>query len=115
MDTLLFGLSVAAIGILIVFCGLIILIGLIKTISMTTAERKTKKVAPVAAPAVVAPAVEEASSADVQDDALIAAITAAIAACIENGASFTVRHVKRVTNANPWQRAGREEQVYSRM
>ena len=117
MDTLMFGLGVTAIGILIVFFGLVVLIGLIKVISLASQDRKKAK-APAAAPAVApvaaAPAVQEAP-AQQNDDALIAAITAAVAACMENGAAFTVRRVKRITNANPWQTAGREEQVYSRM
>lgn len=117
MDKLLFGLSVTAIGILIVFFGLILLIGLIKLVSIVTSEspkpKKEKKVeaAPVAAPVAVAAPVPAAPA---QDDALIAVITAAIAAAMENGAAFTVRRVRRISNSPAWQKAGREEQTYSR-
>ena len=45
---------------------------------------------------------------------LIAAITAAIAAVWESPNGFVVRHVKRVSNAPAWKRAGRDEQTYSR-
>ena len=48
------------------------------------------------------------------DDALIAAITAAIACYMEEGVGFTVRRVRRISNAPAWQKAGREEQIYSR-
>ena len=69
-------------------------------------------VTPVAAPAPVAdpaPAASEGVSVEV-----IAAITAAIAAVWQAPTGFVVRHVKRVNNAPAWNRAGREEQTYSR-
>ena len=43
-----------------------------------------------------------------------AAITAAIASVWQSETGFVVRHVKRITNASVWNRAGREEQTYSR-
>lgn len=114
MDKLMFGLSVAAIGMLVVFTGLVILIFCIKAITKLAGagskkpEKKKESVAPVAAPAVPA-AAPECISADV-----IAAITAAIAAVWQGPSGFVVRHVKRVSNAPAWNRAGREEQTYSR-
>ncbi len=52
----------------------------------------------------------------------MAVITAAVAAMLseEKGApvdesGFVVRAVRRVSNAPAWNRAGREEQVYSRL
>ncbi len=60
------------------------------------------------APAAPAPVVEEGIPADV-----IAAITAALAVVMGEG-QFVVRHVKRIHNAPAWNRAGREEQIYSR-
>lgn len=108
------GLSVAAIGMLVVFTGLVILIFCIKAITKLAGagskkpEKKKESVAPVAAPAVPA-AAPEGISADV-----IAAITAAIAAVWQGPSGFVVRHVKRVSNAPAWNRAGREEQTYSR-
>lgn len=117
MDALLFGLSVALIGILVVFAGLVILIFCVKGISLlATAGSGKKKEAPKSAvqPApmhVAAPVVETAGiPAEV-----IAAITAAISA-VWDGAKggFTVKHVRRISNAPAWSRAGREEQTYSR-
>lgn len=113
MSTLTFGLIVALIGIAIVFCGLVVLIGLIKLITIATQPRKKAEPAPTPAPAPVAQA-SAAAPAPAQDDALIAVITAAVAAMMEDGAAFTVRRVRRVANAPAWQRAGREEQAYSR-
>ncbi len=112
MDRLIDGLLVTLIGMLVVFFGLIILIGLIKIITMLTTEKKKAKVAeapaPAAAPATVAPVAAE------NDDALIAVITAAVSCMMEEGTAFTVRHVRRISNAPAWQKAGREEQIYSR-
>ena len=114
MDKLMFGLSVAAIGMVVVFVGLVILIFCIKAITKLAdagskkPEKKQESVAPVAAPA--APTADpEGIPADV-----IAAITAAIAAVWQSPSGFVVRHVKRVSNAPAWNRAGREEQTYSR-
>ena len=45
---------------------------------------------------------------------VVAAITAAVAAVWEGQNGFVVRHVKRINNAPAWNRAGREEQIYSR-
>lgn len=117
MDMLIFGLSVTVVGMLIVFFGLIILIGLIQLVTvMTSGEKHHKETAPPAptpAPVPVAP-VEPAPVAAPQDDALIAVISAAIAAVMGEDKGFVVRHVRRISNAPAWQKAGREEQVYSR-
>lgn len=116
-----FGLIVTLIGIAIVFLGLTILIGLIKLMEKATANlgkggkggKKGKKQAEAPAPApVAAPVVEEVPVAD--DSELIAVISAAVAMMMEDGSAFTVRRVRRVQNAPAWQKAGREEQVYSR-
>lgn len=111
-----FGLTVTLIGIAIVFLGLTILIGLIKLMEKATANlgkggKKGKKQAEAPAP-VAAPVVEEVPVAD--DSELIAVISAAVAMMMEDGSAFTVRRVRRVQNAPAWQKAGREEQVYSR-
>ena len=70
-------------------------------------------------PAPLSPAAE--AVAPIEDDgALIAAISAAVAMFLaEEGktgpAGFIVRRVRRVAASPAWQRAGRDEQVYSRM
>lgn len=116
-----FGLIVTLIGMLTVFFGLVLLIGLIKLMENATANigkggkggKKGKKQAEAPAPApVAAPVVEEVPVAD--DSELIAVISAAVAMMMEDGSAFTVRRVRRVQNAPAWQKAGREEQVYSR-
>ena len=116
MDTLIFGLQVTGIGIGIVFLGLVVLIGLIKLISIATENIGRKKQAPAPTPKpapVPEPVVEEAPAAG-DDGALIAVITAAIAAMLDDGSAFVVRKVRRVSNTPAWSKAGREEQIYSR-
>ena len=56
----------------------------------------------------------KAAAAPANDDALIAVITAAIAAMWESDSGFIVRHVRRVHNSPAWLKAGREDQAYGR-
>ena len=117
-----YGLSVSAVGILTVFVALIILIGLIKVMELVIGGASKKKAAPAPAPAAPAPApvVEETVAEETDEGELIAVIAAAVAAAMEaEGAEeptgFVVRSIRRINNAPAWNRAGREEQVYSRM
>ncbi len=121
MSSLQIGLSTAAVGITVVFIGLIILIGMIY--AMTSFTRRTGKKPAADAPVVKAamppvPAVEETAE-DEEDESVIAAITAAIACVLQSensgeNAGFVVRRIRRVQNSPAWQRSGREEQVLNR-
>ncbi len=117
MEQLLFGLSVTVIGMLVVFAGLVILIACIKGISVLAAKGRTKApqaaakaeaVKRVEAPPAASPAAQGVPAE------VLAAITAAIAAVWQGETGFVVRHVKRVHNAPAWNRAGRDDQIYSR-
>ena len=137
-DILVYGLSVAVCGMATVFLALIILIGLVKGLEKFTNGEiaslvKSKLADKLGAVAPQQPA--KSSSIPTLDDAeLFAVITAAVAAVMEEEAkvvaaaaptaeaaaqvkpaSFVVRSIRRVNNAPAWNRAGREEQVYSRM
>jgi sodium pump decarboxylase gamma subunit len=119
MSKLLFGLSVMLIGILVVFCGLVLLIGCIKLISFFS-RKKDKSVQPADdAVAEAIPEIPEAPVAEALPQGLapetLAAITAAVAAVWQGDTGFVVRRVRRVHNAAAWNLAGREDQVYSRM
>ena len=126
MEKLLYGLGVAALGMITVFAGLVILIVFIKILSgITNAGQNKKKTKSKSAP------VKAQNSADVPDDvmaaisaalaaydgsadpAVVAAIVAALNVVMGEG-NFVVRRVKRISNAPRWSRAGREEQIYSR-
>ncbi len=117
MNNLQIGLSTAAIGIVVVFFGLIILIGMIYLMTFFTrrmGEKAPKAVPEKAVPAAAAPApAEEAEEED--DQAVIAAITAAVA-CMwqDESTGFVVRRIRRIQNSPAWQRSGREEQILNR-
>ena len=126
---LLYGLSVALVGMGTVFCGLVILIGVIKGMekvmpkitsgdfSFNLKNVAAPKTAKTEAPTIVI------QTANVNDDAIVAAISAALMTVIEEEVkenpakaknTFVVRSIRRV-GTPAWNRAGREEQVYSRL
>ena len=102
---------------LVVFVGLMILIGCIYVMTLFTGRTKTKKVAAKPEITEIEPirAVQAEPAEEENNQQVIAAITAAIAAVWQSDTGFVVRHVRRVHNAPAWNRAGREDQVYSRM
>ena len=123
---IVYGAQVTAIGLVVVFLGLAILIGFItlmaqvfkridanKSAKAAEAARAAEaaKVAEVAkAPAAAPASVAEPAVEDVSDDSeLIAVIAAAIAAFTDSDKQLVVRKVRRVSG---WNRAGRAEQVY---
>ena len=126
LGKIVYGLQVAAIGLVVVFLGLAILIAFITLMAQVFKAidgRKADKAAEAkraeeaaraaeAAKAVAAPAAVEPEPVveDVTDDsALIAVIAAAIAAFTDSDKQLVVRRVRRVSG---WNRAGRTEQVY---
>ena len=133
-DILIYGLSVAVVGMATVFLGLIILIGTVKLLEkFVKGEIKEMVLNKLGAKKDAEP-VKTSSIPTLDDAALFAVITAAVAAVMEEEAkvvaaaaptaeaaaevkpaSFVVRSIRRVNNAPAWNRAGREEQVYSRM
>lgn len=121
MDKLVFGLGVSLVGMVIVFVGLAILIlfiGFLKTIN--TGKKSVPAPLELEEPVPAFEADEQAiSTQDASDASLLAVLTAAVCAMMgegnQNSAGFVVRHVRRVHNAPAWQKAGREEQTYSRM
>ena len=124
MDKILFSLGVAVLGMATVFVGLIILIVFISVLSKVTNTGKKKneskpgKVTTAAkdeVPGEVMAAITAALAA--YDETPSPAVVAAIAGALNvvmGDTKFVVKHVKRIHNAPAWNRAGREEQVYSR-
>ena len=123
---LTYGLSVALVGMGTVFCGLIILIGIIKGMEkvlpqITSGDFSLKNLSAPKAAKNDAPAIV-IQTANVNDDAVVAAISAALMTVIEEEVkanpvkaknTFVVRSIRRI-GTPAWNRAGREEQVYSR-
>lgn len=110
MSGLSYGLLVAAIGLVIVFTVLVILIVVISLLTGLFHKFTGKKpeAAPVSQPAPeTAAAPVAAESEDVIDPELIAVISAAVAAFEQNN-SFVVRRVRRVP---AWKQAAINEMV----
>ena len=111
------GLTPELVCMAVVAIALIVLIMQIESLKKAIGGSAGKASAAAAAPA-AAPAAPQADNGE-----LIAVIAAAIAATMEAEAAvggkkandFVVRSIRRVNNAPAWNRAGREEQVYSRM
>jgi Na+-transporting methylmalonyl-CoA/oxaloacetate decarboxylase gamma subunit len=114
MDTLTFGLSVSVVGILVVFAGLTLLILFLKLFEIVFKERGTKPAQAVEPAPVSALPVQPAQNGAVAPE-VIAAITAAVSAVWQEDSGFIVRRVRRIHSAPAWNRAGRDDQVYSRL
>ncbi len=118
MNQVVLGLSITVIGCLIVLAGLAMIIG--GAILMKNARKEKAVAIPQSRPADHLPAVLSAAVAATleqeEQERLIAVLTAAVAAMWEeNQGGFVVRKVRRIHNSPAWQKAGREEQIYSRM
>ncbi|MBR4359200.1 MAG: OadG family protein [Clostridia bacterium] len=118
MERLTLSLSTMIIGMLVVFCGLVILIACIY--AMTSVTGRKKKQAETKAPAEAAPAaVEEAPAEEPAEDAgVMAAIAAAIVVIWEgegSGNGFVVRRIRRAQSSTARARAARDEQIFSRL
>ena len=118
MNVLTYGLTVTGIGLLIVFVGLGILIGLLtlmatifKAIDKKKARRKERLLNAVAQepPAEIEPEETADDAQSVSSDELIAVIAAAIVAYDGGSKNLVVKSVRRV---NGWKNAARSEQVY---
>ncbi len=105
------GLVYTAMGILIVFMILVIIMLVIKAMALFSMEKKPKavEVTPASEPQTVTAAEEKQDESE-----LIAAITAAIAMVMEQSASdFVVRSYKKVSGG-AWNKAGRREMLENR-
>lgn len=117
LDKLGYGGITAVIGMLIVFTGLAIIIGMLYAMAAIFRKIDKKKAdkaaeaAKAAAEAAAAPApAEEIVTEEVTDDSeLIAVIAAAIAAFDGTGKKIAVKAVRRISG---WKNAARTEQIY---
>ena len=120
MEKLLYSLGVAGLGMITVFAGLVILIVFITLLTKATTAGGKKKPEPKAAEPKPVEKKEEsiaAPAASVNDcgpsPEVVAAIAAALTAIMGEG-KFAVKHIRRINNAPAWNRAGRDDQIYSR-
>lgn len=114
MEKITFGLSVTVVGLLVVFAGLTLLILCLVAFryffrdrkpALPDAEAETETIELQAQPALYGSIAPE----------VIAAITAAISAVWQEDTGFIVRRIRRIHNAPAWNRAGRDDQIYSRL
>ncbi len=118
MESLMLGLSTTLIGITVVFVGLIILIVFITLMNkiQLMSDKKQKNNAQNQVTETPAPVEEDVAEAYTDDEAIIAALSAAISAVWENeNTGFVVRRVRRINTSPAWQVSARDEQLYSRM
>lgn len=104
------------VGMLVVFCGLVILIICISVMTSITGRKKAAKAAPAPAPKAPPAPVAAEPEPEADDGEIIAAITAAIAAIWQaegKESGFVVRRVRRTQSASARARAAREEQIFS--
>lgn len=109
-----FGLSVAVVGLLVVFSGLIILILCLKVLELLFKDRP-KRLPEAKAEAQPAALPQQPPLSDGIAPEVIAAITAAVSAVWQQESGFIVRRVRRIHTAPAWNRAGRDDQIYSRL
>lgn len=114
MGNTLFGLSDTFVGLLLAVIGVALLVLCVMAYRLSgRQQRETLHAAPAEAPAVTLP--EQSAPHDAIAPEVIAAITAAIAAVWQKDAGFVVRRIRRIHNAPAWNRAGRDDQIYSRL
>jgi sodium pump decarboxylase gamma subunit len=125
MERLLFGLGVTVVGMVIVFIGLAFLILCINLLKSLFKDKKSGSDSSEALSALQAdpddiplPAIFSAVAAVMnqeEQEQLAAVLTAAVAALWEEETGFVVRRVRRIETSPAWHKAGREEQVFSRL
>ncbi len=115
MNVLVYGLTVTGIGMLFVFVGLAILIGLLMLMAQVFKKLDKKKddrkveTSNSAVQGLPVEAAFENVGAEMSQDELIAVIAAAIAAYDGGSKNLIVRSVRRVSG---WKNAARTEQIY---
>lgn len=117
MNPFTYGAVVTGIGLLVVFSGMCILIGMLylmagvfKAIDRNNKKKAAKAVSPAPAP-VTEPVSVAQEETEPQEDMgeIIAVIAAAIAAFDGDNKSLVIKSVRRVSG---WKNAARSEQVY---
>lgn len=110
------GGTVTALGILIVFVCLILIIVLITILSWIMKDRTKKEPEPeVKFEEEMHKPLPEIPVVEVSNDELVAVLTAAVAAFMEDSPSkLVVRSYRRVSGDSAWARAGRSAQILNK-
>lgn len=118
MNPMAEGGVVTALGILVVFVCLALIILVISVLSWILKDRPKKKPEPAVEKKIeeeIHKPLPEMPVVQVEQNELVAVITAALAAYLEESPSgLVVRSFRRVPGANAWGRAGRSAQIYNK-
>jgi sodium pump decarboxylase gamma subunit len=117
LDTLIYSLIVTLFGMVMVFIVLVMLQYILKLLEVVFYRKKKDNM--TANQIVEADASEPVSNISagetVEEEELIAVITAAVASCLGGKSKIVVRSIRRVNDITPvWARAGRNDQMASR-
>ena len=106
----IFGITVAIIGMGIVFCELVFLIVVIKLITLASKSITSRKNGIAVKPAEISSKEIAPAGIEAQDDGEIAAVIAAAIACMTQSTTV-IKAIKRIQNVNgsTWSQAGRQE------
>lgn len=103
-----------ALGLVVVFTCLILLIVVIAVLSVILKERKKAGKKETKAEKMIEKPVPQPVTVQMQDDELLAVLTAAVAAALEqegNTTPFVIRSYKRTAGSKAWKSAGRDSQI----
>ena len=122
MDRLMLGVSTTLVGMLVVFFGLVVLIVCIYVMTSLTGRKaraqQPKEDAASAPVPETARAIVEYDEPEEDGLAVMAVISAAVAAMLQSEgreSGFVVRRVRRAQSSTARARAARDEQIYSRL
>lgn len=102
-----------ALGLLVVFVCLALIIAVITVLSIVLKDRKKPAEESKVEKAVSEP-LPQSPVLQVQDDELLAVLTAAVAAAMESeqaSTPFVIRSYKRTNGSSAWNKAGRDSQI----
>ena len=103
-----------ALGLVVVFACLVLLIVVVAILSVVLKERKKNAEKEPTIEKIVEKPVPQPVTVQVQDDELLAVLTAAVAAAMEQEGGrtpFEIRSYKRTVGEKAWRHAGRDSQI----
>lgn len=117
-DTLIYSLIVTLFGMTLVFIVLVLLQYMLKLLEVVFYRKKKDNITSnqVVEADVSEPVPNISSGETVEEEELIAVITAAVVSCLGGKSNIVVRSIRRVNDITPvWAKAGRNDQMASRL